>query len=196
MALRGAVNGTRNVRSFWEISLRHPQAQAVETLMADGDFLVSGNVDRDLDADFAFIVRTGLEQLRANDFLLEPPRPRGPVLPRGCPQALAVTRRQRKRRCAVGSVVAHAVKKPSRLADRRGWQLLFSLTGIEQWLSIQAFEQPRPHRRPAIESGKKPSLSLVDALLAETDAATAASASPAPRAPMQIHTAGALSCSR
>ncbi len=27
---------------------------------ADGDFLVSGNIDRDLDADFAFIVRTGV----------------------------------------------------------------------------------------------------------------------------------------
>lgn len=37
---------------------------------ADGDFLVSGNVDRELDADFAFIVRTGLAQLRAEDFLL------------------------------------------------------------------------------------------------------------------------------
>ena len=31
---------------------------------ADGDFLVSGNIDRDLDADFAFVVRTGVEQLR------------------------------------------------------------------------------------------------------------------------------------
>ena len=31
----------------------------------DGDFLVSGNTDRDLDADFAFVVRTGAEQLKA-----------------------------------------------------------------------------------------------------------------------------------
>ena len=37
---------------------------------ADGDFLVSGNVDRDLDADFAFIVRTDLVGLKAGDFLL------------------------------------------------------------------------------------------------------------------------------
>jgi predicted outer membrane repeat protein len=37
---------------------------------ADGDFLVSGNVDRDLDADFAFVVRTDLVGLRATDFLL------------------------------------------------------------------------------------------------------------------------------
>ena len=37
---------------------------------ADGDFLVSGNTDRDLDADFAFVVRTGSEQLKAADFLL------------------------------------------------------------------------------------------------------------------------------
>ena len=37
---------------------------------ADGDFLVSGNVDRDLDADFAFVVRTDLASLKASDFLL------------------------------------------------------------------------------------------------------------------------------
>ena len=37
---------------------------------ADGDFLVSGNVDRDLDADFAFIVRTGVAMLKGSDFLL------------------------------------------------------------------------------------------------------------------------------
>ena len=37
---------------------------------ADGDFLVSGNVDRNLDADFAFIVRTNLGQLQVGDFLL------------------------------------------------------------------------------------------------------------------------------
>ena len=37
---------------------------------ADGDFLVSGNTDRDLDAELAFIVRTGAEQLEAGDFLL------------------------------------------------------------------------------------------------------------------------------
>ena len=37
---------------------------------ADGDFLVTGNTDRDLDADFAFVVRTGAEQLKAGDFLL------------------------------------------------------------------------------------------------------------------------------
>lgn len=36
----------------------------------DGDFLVSGNVDRDLDADFAVIVRTDLAHLHAADFLL------------------------------------------------------------------------------------------------------------------------------
>ena len=37
---------------------------------ADGDFLVSGNVDRDLAADFAFVVRTDLASLKASDFLL------------------------------------------------------------------------------------------------------------------------------
>ena len=37
---------------------------------ADGGFLVSGNTDRDLAADFVLIVRTGLEQLREGDFLL------------------------------------------------------------------------------------------------------------------------------
>jgi Ca2+-binding RTX toxin-like protein len=37
---------------------------------ADGDFLVSGNVDRDLDADFAIVVRTGSTGLLAGDFLL------------------------------------------------------------------------------------------------------------------------------
>jgi hypothetical protein len=37
---------------------------------ADGDFLVSGNVDRDLDADFAFVVHTGVAKLVAADFLL------------------------------------------------------------------------------------------------------------------------------
>ena len=37
---------------------------------ADGDFLVSGNVDRDLDADFAFVVHTDLASLKAGDFLL------------------------------------------------------------------------------------------------------------------------------
>ncbi len=37
---------------------------------ADGDFLVSGNVDRDLDADFAIVVRTGSTSLLAGDFLL------------------------------------------------------------------------------------------------------------------------------
>ena len=37
---------------------------------ADGDFLVSGNVDRDLDADFTFILRTDLAGLKAGDFLL------------------------------------------------------------------------------------------------------------------------------
>ena len=36
----------------------------------DGDFLVSGNVNADPEADFAFIVRTGLASLRASDFLL------------------------------------------------------------------------------------------------------------------------------
>ena len=36
----------------------------------DGDFLVSGNVDRDLDADFAFVVHTGVAKLVATDFLL------------------------------------------------------------------------------------------------------------------------------
>ena len=36
----------------------------------DGDFLVSGNVDPDLDADFAFVVRTDLASLKASDFLL------------------------------------------------------------------------------------------------------------------------------
>ena len=37
---------------------------------ADGDFLVSGNIDRDLEAEFAFIVHTGAEKLKAADFLL------------------------------------------------------------------------------------------------------------------------------
>jgi Ca2+-binding RTX toxin-like protein len=37
---------------------------------ADGDFLVSGNVDRDMDADFAIVVRTGSTSLLAGDFLL------------------------------------------------------------------------------------------------------------------------------
>ena len=37
---------------------------------ADGDFLVTGNVDRDLAADFAFVVRTDLASLKAPDFLL------------------------------------------------------------------------------------------------------------------------------
>ena len=37
---------------------------------ADGDFLVSGNVDCDLDADFAFTLRTDLAGLKAGDFLL------------------------------------------------------------------------------------------------------------------------------
>ena len=37
---------------------------------ADGDFLVSGNTDRDVGADFAFTVHTGLEQLKGSDFLL------------------------------------------------------------------------------------------------------------------------------
>lgn len=37
---------------------------------ADGDFLVSGNTDRDLDAEFAFVVQTGVEHLKAADFLL------------------------------------------------------------------------------------------------------------------------------
>ena len=37
---------------------------------ADGDFLVSGNVDRDPDADFAIVVRTGSTSLLAGDFLL------------------------------------------------------------------------------------------------------------------------------
>ena len=36
----------------------------------DSDFLVSGNIDSDPEADFAFIVRTGLASLRASDFLL------------------------------------------------------------------------------------------------------------------------------
>ena len=36
----------------------------------DGDFLVSGNVDRDLEAEFAFLVRSGAEKLEAGDFLL------------------------------------------------------------------------------------------------------------------------------
>ena len=36
----------------------------------EGDFLVSGNTDRDLAADFAFIVRTDLASLKAVDFLL------------------------------------------------------------------------------------------------------------------------------
>ena len=36
----------------------------------DGDFLVSGNTDRDLDAELAFVVRTGAVQLEASDFLL------------------------------------------------------------------------------------------------------------------------------
>ena len=37
---------------------------------ADGDFLVSGNTDRDLDAEFAFVVHTNLTHLHATDFLL------------------------------------------------------------------------------------------------------------------------------
>ena len=37
---------------------------------ADGAFLASGNVDRELDADFAFVVRTDLASLKAGDFLL------------------------------------------------------------------------------------------------------------------------------
>jgi hypothetical protein len=37
---------------------------------ADGCFLVEGNVDRNLDADFAILVRTDLAGLRAADFLL------------------------------------------------------------------------------------------------------------------------------
>jgi hypothetical protein len=37
---------------------------------ADDAFLVSGNTDRDLDAEFAFVVHTGSEQLNAADFLL------------------------------------------------------------------------------------------------------------------------------
>ena len=36
----------------------------------DGDFLVTGNVNADPAADFAFVVRTGLASLRASDFLL------------------------------------------------------------------------------------------------------------------------------
>jgi Ca2+-binding RTX toxin-like protein len=37
---------------------------------ADGGFLVEGNVDRNLDADFAFVVHTDLASLKASDFLL------------------------------------------------------------------------------------------------------------------------------
>ena len=37
---------------------------------ADGDFLVSGNVDRALDAEFALVVRTDLAGLKAGDFIL------------------------------------------------------------------------------------------------------------------------------
>ena len=37
---------------------------------ADGDFLVSGNVDRDLHTDFALVVRSDLAGLRAGDFIL------------------------------------------------------------------------------------------------------------------------------
>ncbi len=38
--------------------------------ITDGGFLVSGNTDRDLDAKLAFVVRTGLDHLKASDFLL------------------------------------------------------------------------------------------------------------------------------
>ena len=39
-------------------------------LTADDTLLVSGNTDRDLDAEFAFVAHTGSEQLNAADFLL------------------------------------------------------------------------------------------------------------------------------
>ena len=37
---------------------------------ADGGFLVQGNTDADLAADFAFVVHTGLANLKEADFLL------------------------------------------------------------------------------------------------------------------------------
>ena len=42
----------------------------VEREMLGGDFLVTGNVNADLAADFAIVVRIYLASLRAADFLL------------------------------------------------------------------------------------------------------------------------------
>jgi Ca2+-binding RTX toxin-like protein len=67
-----AVAGTSGNQAFRFIGddpfSRAGQVRAEAT--ADGDFLVSGNVDRDLDADFAFVVHTGVAKLVATDFLL------------------------------------------------------------------------------------------------------------------------------
>ena len=56
---RPAPTGTRNFSFIGDEAFTHAGQLRVEAT-ADGDFLVSGNIDRDLDADFAFIVRTDL----------------------------------------------------------------------------------------------------------------------------------------
>ena len=60
--------GNQPFKFIGDAALTGPGQLHVETF--DGDFLVSGNVDADLAADFAIVVRTGLTSLRATDFLL------------------------------------------------------------------------------------------------------------------------------
>jgi hypothetical protein len=57
----GHARRRRSLREGWPAPLRGDP---------DDVFLVSGNTDRDLNAEFAFVVHTGSEQLNAADFLL------------------------------------------------------------------------------------------------------------------------------
>ena len=60
-------HGNQTFRFIGEHAFTHAGQLRYEAT-ADGDFLVSGNIDRDLDADFAFVVRTGVAGLKAGDF--------------------------------------------------------------------------------------------------------------------------------